>query len=320
MGVHKVKFVLTSINNTYKKMKKIKILLFVAAAVALVVVVNACKSVKDTKDNIASAQDFTLAETEFSGAFDIADDINQSDGKIKKGSGTVLPSGAVFTWIDSSYADADGIEYTVDFGPIGTTAPYGIVCGDGKYRAGILRVKVSKPYLQVGTTVEILASEAENGEFYYSGDGTNMRRLEAKIEVTRTADQVVTVTVSNGKVYREIDKGAVVKTYASFGGTRVITRTKGASTPGILGDEYEVSGSGSGVNMEGENYTWNIEKNLIKRIQLGCARTFVIGIIEVKNTSSSTGIKVDFDPYNNGACDNVAKAIIGKKEYIFIIK
>lgn len=301
-------------------MKRMNVWMTGFAALGLALMVNSCKSVQDTKDNIASAQDFATAETEFAGAFDITDDLNESDGKIKKGASTVLPGGVILSWVDSSFTDGNGIEYVLDFGSVGTSAPYGLLCGDGKYRAGKLRVKVSNRYLLVGSVVQIIASDAENGTPYYSGDALNMFKLEGKITVTRTADQQLTVGVEGGKVAKDITAGGVTGTFASFQGNKVITRTKGTGTPGIWGDEYEVTGNGSGTNTEGDDYTWKITTPLVKKMELGCAKTFVKGVIEIQNTTANSSIKVDFDPYSNGACDKVVKAIIGGKEYTFTVK
>lgn len=36
--------------------------------------------------------------------------------------------------------------YELDFGPLGTTAPEGKLCGDGCYRAGKVRISISDSY------------------------------------------------------------------------------------------------------------------------------------------------------------------------------
>jgi hypothetical protein len=293
-------------------MKQLKWVGMAALAILLTTGVTACKkSLKDAAENITSAQDFTSAETEFAGAFDITDDINQSDGKIKKGGSTVLPSGAVFTWVDSLFTDGNGIEYSIDFGLLGSTAPKGILCGDGKYRAGVLHVKLSDHYLTIGTSVTVWADGTDN---YYSGDGVNMFKVEGTLKVTRTGAEQLTVEVQNGKVTDPTNQ------VASFNGTKVIRRIAGGGTPGILGDQYEVTGNGGGVNREGEAYNWAITVPLLKKMEAGCAKTFVKGIIEIQNLSAKNSLQVDFDPYNNEACDRIAKAIIGTKEIIFTVK
>lgn len=292
-------------------MKKTKSILMIAVAAGLAFGLNSCaKALQDAKDNITSAEDFTSAETEFSGAFDITDDINQSDGKIKKGSGTVLPSGAIFTWVDS-VMDSDGIKYTLDFGPLGATAPKGLLCGDGKYRAGKLNVSVSKSYLAIGCTASVSASATDA---YYSGDGTNMFLVEGTLSITRSAAEQLDINITGGKVTDGDGKSA------TFQGSKSIVRTSGSGTPGIWGDVYEVTGNGSGVNREGESYTWKITTPLVKKMEVGCARTFVKGVIEIKNTTANTSLKVDFDPYNNEACDRVARATFGTRSVIFTVR
>lgn len=292
-------------------MKKIKFVLMVVAASGLAWGMQSCgKALQDAKDNITSAEDFTSAETEFSGAFDITDDINQSDGKIKKGSGTVLPSGAVFTWVDS-VMDSDGVKYDLDFGPLGATAPKGLLCGDGKYRAGKLHVSVSKPYATIGCSVSVSAASADE---YYSGDGTNMFKVEGTLAITRSAAEQLDIAIVNGKVTDGAGKSA------TFQGNKSIVRTAGSGTPGIWGDVYEVTGNGSGVNREGDSYTWKITTALVKKMEVGCAKTFVKGVIEIKNNTANTSLVVDFDPYNNEACDRVARATFGTRSVIFTVR
>lgn len=282
----------------------------VAGAAALLLVgANACKATKDAKDNITSASDFSSAETEFSGAFDVTDDINQSDGKIKKGGSTILPGGAVFTWVDS-VMDSDGIKYIIDFGALGTAAPKGMLCNDGKYRAGKLHVSVSKHYADIGCTAAVSADAAD---LYFSGDGTNMFGIEGTISVSRTAAEELQV-ITDGKI-----TNPDLKT-AKFHGTKNIKRTAGASTPGLLGDVYEVTGNGGGTNIDGQDYTWNITKALVKKIEVGCAKTFIQGVLTIQNTSANNNIEIDFDPYNNQACDRVAQADINGKKIIFTVK
>ncbi len=291
-------------------MKKGKLFLLAGMAILLVAGINACKGVKDTKDNITSAQDFSSSETEFAGAFDITDDVNQSDGKIKKGGSTLLPSGAIFTWDDSVF-DATGIEYHINFGPLGTTAPKGMLCGDGKYRSGVIHVKVSNNYLAIGTVATVSSTSMDE---YNSGDGTNMFKVEGSFSVTRTAAEQLDIVVTGGKITDGDGKTA------EFTGSKTIIRTSGSGTPGMWGDTYEVTGSGNGKNKDGDTYTWKITKALVKKMEVGCAKTFVAGIIEIKNTSANTSLKIDFDPYSNAACDRVAKAIFGTREIIFTVK
>ncbi|MBL7812400.1 MAG: hypothetical protein JNL57_09285 [Bacteroidetes bacterium] len=292
-------------------MKKLKWMALAASAAMLTAGVYSCKGVKDAKDNISSAQDFTSAETEFSGTFDISDDLAQTEGKIKKGGTGILPSGAVLTWIDSTFLDGDGVDFSVDFGALGTTAPKGMLCNDGKYRSGVVHYSLTKRYSEIGASLTISVDAADK---FYTGDGTNMFNLSGSLNVTRSALDSVNITMSNGKLVDPDGKTL------QFQGSKAIKVISGLMTPGIWGDEYRITGSGSGVNREGDSYTWAITTPLIKKLDAGCARTFIVGVIEVQNTTASTSLKVDFDPYKNKACDRIAKAIIGSREFIFTVR
>jgi hypothetical protein len=53
---------------------------------------------------------------------------------------------------------------------------------------------------------------------------------------------------------------------------------------------------------------------------MGCARTFTQGVLDIINVSNQEKIKLDYDPYNNNACDLIAKATIRSKEFIFTVR
>jgi hypothetical protein len=292
-----------------KKMKFTYLLLTLSAGFMLYGL-QSCKALEETKESFTSAEDFTTAETVFAGTFDMADDINQSDGKIKKGSSTILPSGAIFTWVDS-VMDSDGIKYTLDFGSLGSSTPKGLLCGDGKYRAGKIHISVSKPYMQVGTTAAVKAETADN---YYIGNGIDMFRVEGNLSITRSASDSLDIVMTGGKVSNDAGKTAL------FQGTKAIKRLSDGGVVGIWGDIYQVTGNGGGTNVNGENYTWKISTPLLKNMKVGCSRTFVKGVIEVKNDNVTNALIVDFDPYTNEACDLFARVTYGSQSRIITVR
>jgi hypothetical protein len=270
-----------------------------------------CKKEKntDTKDTITSAEDNSTAENEFTSVFDVADDFASNDGKTRSGN-TILPNGAVVNFTDSSYTDGDGLECTIDFGPLKATAPYGVLCNDGRYRAGVLHITSTERYGVIGCIFTVSATSTDN---YYGGsDGTNMTKLTGTIILTRTTQNSINLKVNNATATNT--KGTV-----SWQSDRTITKTKDPNQ-GLLGDEFDVTGSASGINRQGDNFTITIDEALHKIIEAGCAKTFVSGKITLTNTTSGQNIKVDYDPYNNKACDLVAKATINSKEYIYFVR
>lgn len=285
-------------------MKKIGLLGVLAISSAILTLgLNSCAKFKENRDNITSAEDFAASETEAAGLFDLSDDANESGMQM-----ATVPAGATFKWIDSLSAIK---VYELDFGPLGTTEPKGKLCGDGRYRAGKVRISVSFPYKSVGAEASVKTTSTDP---FYSGDGINMTQIITDISIKRTATYSFEIVVNGSELIFSDGKTATHK------GTRNVTKTSGQSTVGVWGDEYEVTGSGSGVNREGDAYTWSVTTPLLKRLQLGCARTFVKGVISVKNEDAGRSLDVDFDPYNNAACDRTAKAIIGNRSIIFTVR
>lgn len=270
---------------------------------SLILVVSSCVKLSENLDNIASAEDFAASETEVAGLFDISDDANETGMQM-----TIVSSGARFNWIDSLSAIK---VYELDFGPLGTAEPKGKLCGDGRYRAGKVRISVTFPYKAVGAVATIKTNATDP---FYSGDGVNMTQVVSDISIKRTATYSFEMIVNSSELIFSDGKTSTHQ------GTRNVTKISGQTTPGVWGDEYEVTGSGSGVNREGDAYFWNITAPLLKRLQLGCARTFVKGVISIKNENAGKSLDVDFDPYNNAACDRTAKAIVGSRSVIFTVR
>ncbi len=290
-------------------MKKLQLTLalFLAATTGLMMV-SCRKDAGETVETITSAEDNSTAENEFTSLFDIADDFSSNDGRTR--GNTILPSGAVVTFSDSSFTDGDGVECSIDFGPLKTSVPKGTLCNDGRFRAGVIHISLSKRYLLDSSEVTITANESDN---YYAGsDGVNLTKLTGSIKLLRVSDSEIKIDVTNAKAVN--DKGTV-----SWQSTRTITKTID-NGPGLLGDVFQITGSASGINRNNENFTVTIDVPLVKKVEMGCARTFVKGKITLTNVSSGKNIQIDYDPYNNQACDLVAKATINNKEYYYTVR
>lgn len=284
------------------KMGKFSFLLM--GAMVLLLSISACsKILQEARDNITSAEDFAASETEAAGLFDISDDMNETNLQ-----STIVPEGAIFRWIDSVSAEK---VYELDFGPLGTTTPKGKLCGDGRYRAGKVRITTSFPYSAIGAVAKVSTTSINP---YYSGDGTSMTQVITDISIKRTAEYAFEINVNSSELI--FSDG----TTATHFGVRNVTKMSGQNTSGIWGDVYEVTGNGGGINRDGEAYNWNVTTPLVKRLQLGCARTFVKGVITIENEAARNPLEVDFDPFNNAACDRTAKAIFGNRSVNFTVR
>jgi hypothetical protein len=263
----------------------------------------------DLKESITSAEDNALVETQLASVFDVLDDVASSDPKMKKTAGTILPSGAILVYNDSLFTDGDGLDFYIDFGPKGSLAPFGLLCQDGRYRAGILRATLSAPYTSIGAALSLNVLDTDS---FYSGDGIDMYQIVGTTLITRTEINKLTIAMNDMK----IKDGTNMITWSS---NKEIVRTFDAG-PGVWKDHFEITGNGNGINRNGEAFSVNIDKALLKKVETGCAKTFVSGIITLEVTSSGKKIVVNYDPYDNGICDNLAEADINGKKTLFRVK
>jgi hypothetical protein len=292
-------------------MKRTNFILGLALLTAISISIAGCRKDKtnETAETIISAEDNSTAENEFTSLFDVVDDFSTNDRRTRAGN-TILPSGAIVTFSDSSYTDGDGVECTIDFGPLKTSAPKGLFCLDGRYRSGKIHLSSNMRYFLDSAVVVITINDSDN--FYAGNDGVNLTQVMGTVTLSRLSTSSVRIDVDNAKAKN--DKGVV-----SWQSTRTITKTVDNGI-GILGDQFTITGNASGLNRNGESFTVTIDLPLLKKVELGCARTFVEGKITLKNISSGKTISIDYDPFSNQACDLTAKATINGKEFFYTVR
>ena len=291
-------------------MKKISLIftLTLTASVSLFLV-GCRKNKNETLETIVSAEDNSTAENEFTSLFDVADDFSSNDRRTRAGN-TILPSGAVLTFQDSSYTDGDGVEATIDFGPIKNTVPKGKICQDGRFRAGKIHISSNRRYFL--DSAELLITVSDSDKYYAGSDGVSLTQLIGTVKIKRVDATTLKIDVMDARAIN--DKGTV-----AWQSSRTIIKLVDAGA-GILGDQFQITGEASGINRNGGNFTVKIDLPLLKKVEMGCARTFVKGKITLSNTSTGKTISIDYDPYNDQACDLFAKATINGKEYFYTVR
>ena len=275
-------------------MKKISLIFTLSlAATASVFLIGCRKDKNETLETIVSAEDNSTAENEFTSLFDVADDFSSNDRRTRAGN-TILPSGAVVTFQDSSYTDGDGVEATIDFGPIKNTVPKGRLCQDGRFRAGKIHISSNRRYFLDSAEVVITVSDSD--KYYAGSDGVSLTQLIGTVKIKRVDATTLKIDVLDARAIN--DKGTV-----AWQSTRTITKLVDAGA-GILGDQFQITGDASGVSRNKENFTVKIDVPLLKKVEMGTGKT----------------ISIDYDPYNDQACDLFAKATINGKEYFYTVR
>lgn len=259
----------------------------------LLLTASSCR--KELTESVLSAQDNAAMETEYSEIYDVVSDYISNDSKTGKTDDLVLPSGATVTFIDSLLYDGDGIAFTIDYGPLQHGGSnQGILCRDERYRAGKIQVGMTNRWSQTPCVVTIAISSSDN---YYVGNGTKMYKLTGLKTITRTSGSSYSVEVTNATLQRE-------NGVANWNSNRIVTQTYDAGI-GPWNDVYQITGTASGTNKNGEAFTVEITTPLKKKIATSCLSTFVSGELLLTNSNGKV-LSVNYDTYGNEACDKTA--------------
>ncbi|MCS7077367.1 MAG: hypothetical protein NZ455_11695 [Bacteroidia bacterium] len=297
-------------------MKNILNPILIGTLLTLTFVTYSCRKKDDTKqtlESIQAAEDNGMLESEFENAKDASDVEASVTPGIKRTTGIrriiwVLPQDSSKTSVTVSDSGAyKKIELNFGNEPV--------VCNDGKYRKGIIIYRVDTAFYKTAN-----AKASMTLVNYYAGfDKFKMVKYTGKRELTNNGTNSAgqpqfTLTVTGASATTPDNKTI---TWTS---NRIITKTKGYNTPIYpWDDEYSVTGNASGTNRNGENFTVNITTPLHKKIQMGCASTFVTGIWTLTLTGSGKTMTLNYDAYGDGACDKVAKVTINGNDKIIYV-
>ncbi|MBI2257979.1 MAG: hypothetical protein HYU67_03670 [Flavobacteriia bacterium] len=239
----------------------------------ILLVVFSCKKEKQDKENIeeytASAADNSLAENTSEEVETISDEA--AAGKMAFVS---YSSSCVNITYDSLSAVKSII---IDFGP------ENCLCEDGKYRRGKVIVTYEGSYFEEGSV------KTKTTDNYFVNDN--------QIIGSKTVTNVGNLShhiVANWEIIKADNGGTI-----TWNSERDRVQIAGIETPDFRGDDtYEISGSASGVNAKGKNYSLLITENLIKEVACKWIKAGVI--------SKTVEDKVGTIDFGDGECDNQA--------------
>ncbi|MHB1278022.1 MAG: hypothetical protein ACYC1Q_06455 [Bacteroidia bacterium] len=277
-------------------MKKIVKLLALPIMVASLFALSSCeKLVDDASETAESAEDFSEDQEAISDFITVIQDVASTDPYMLKKSNSILPEGSV-TYIDSSFTDGNGIELSIS---INEPA----LCSDGLYRSGYLEISANKPFSEVGCILEVQGTfwagitanlSLDDFGFDLNGKHLTIERIDAnKLEVDYEMQFYYTVKDFANRIF--------VGEHYTGTGHFVLTQTEGLQTPGTDGDKFVVSGSSTGENHNETPYTTTITKDMVYVVDKTCSKTFIEGAMTLKNSGSTSDLKIDF---GSGACDN----------------
>lgn len=264
--------------------------------------VSSCKKRKLNRSTTTS-QDNAIAEMAFNDVFKVTEDAIKEEGLEKSSGGlsSMYNSCATVTLTPGIGDTTFPKTLTIDFGTSNCTDAYGVS------RRGKIIATTTGLYRDAGTVITITTQN------YYVND--------YKVEGTKT----VTNNGQNsaGHTYFTINISNALITFpngtdeVSYESTRIREWVIGENTnwftdglSGILDDEYDITGTASGINRDGRNYTMTITSPL--RVAIIC-RYVKQGTVEIQPEDLYLRT-VDF---GNGACDSEATVEINGNVYNF---
>ena len=161
---------------------------------------------------------------------------------------------------------------------------------DGRFRSGALVVDVSDSYFTAGSVRTITSQNYSVNSWLVEGT-----RTVTNLGENADGQMQWNVVVNNASI---TDPDGNVGTWST---DRIRTQIDGAETESLLDDSYEITGTASGVNRNGNSYSAAITVPLIKNFD---CRWVSSGQIEITGQGGRTR-SLD---YGNGDCDN--KAIV----------
>ena len=231
-----------------------------------------------------SAQDQALLENEFSAIFDQVDEISREDDDI---GGRIEASELLPTCASGNY-DASTQTLTIDFGAAGC------LCMDGRIRRGKVVAVFDGKYRTKGAVTTVSLDS-------YSVDGLSVEGTNTITNLGNAAGHFAySYEVRGAKVM--LEDGATVTWMTDA----TVERIEGDGTLTIWDDVYLATGSSTGVNRRGINFTANTQTPLKKRIEVGCLRNFVSGVLEIRDEDNGNKMTLDYDPEGGESCDKKA--------------
>lgn len=211
----------------------------------------------------------------------------------------ILPEGMRVTWVDSTLADWDGMEFYLDFGKRTKARPWGKLCRDAYYRSGIYRVSLGGDAWVPGLYMALVMQGKDSCTL---SNGKNLYRFEGRMQIQVKQDQMSTVQAAFSTA------SDASKTWLESDASVQLLPQSGTAYP-----PYILSGNGS-VRSEQWQVLWetpNLEKATAE------PGSFSKGALRVWGGKEE--YRVDFDPYGNEAFDLWLKIWKGRSEFLFVL-
>ncbi|MFZ9631499.1 MAG: hypothetical protein ACO3AQ_05630 [Bacteroidia bacterium] len=280
----------------------------ILAAVLLpgLTVMQSCERINEQKENgVQVASDYCSVQSEIGAIVEVADQIGDqttAKGTPLKFFSDAFGKQAVITALDTTFFDGDGIEFEINFGPISLPLSENQKGYDGKYRAGKMHVKIQSHYQEKLSKLEVEIEKSDN--FWVGRNPSQPHNVAGSFSMSRQDNKKHNISIESFEFFGQ-------KTLTLNGEFQLTKLT--SFNPGMIGNQYQLTGKGSILISENEKHNWEIKQPLIKKVVPGCSGEFVNGMIELNNDDKSVVIAIDYDPFENESCDRIVRATVAGK-------
>lgn len=279
-----------------KSLSKISVILITITVFGITATLSSCEDDNQEsyeEKSISVVEDDSYASETFDEIEDISDeaaDLNNLKSSENTIEGTIITDCATVT----IEGDSDSTIMTIDFGNNNCE------CEDGRYRRGKIIATYSGNYWDDN---RIINYSFEN---YFVDDN----QVTGTKKLTRFFNND-----SGNRGSHTIVDGAII--LANSGGTiswnsdRSREVVQGTGTLRRTDDIYQITGSSEGITRDGKSFSSEIISPLVRRLDYGCRRNYVEGILEINQTDGDI-LNIN---YGEGDCNRWATVTINGRMY-----
>lgn len=211
---------------------------------------------------------------------------------------------------DSVFYDGDEVRFELNFGTI-TDANNAGGSIDQRFRYGRVEFRIDKYFKEIGAVAEVKF----DSPFCSSKDDEDL--FTGELILTRVSSNTVKVEIKSLKIWDESNQEIEIEGALNYKCLSAISAEK------VWGNEFEITGNLMVLFLKQNPIAlakYEITKPLIRKLESGCNNSPVAGIIQCNFDNEALSAKVDYDPFENQACDDLVRVSTKDKVFDFIIE
>ena len=202
---------------------------------------------------------------------------------------------AEILWIDSVFGNNEEVALNIELKGNNRIFPNDYT--------GEMEITVKRNYLELGSEVSVQISNTN--PLTIDDDKDESYSLRGSIEIQRTLTNTIEVDLQGVSIVSESDS-------YQWEGLLTYEWVSGENIPGVINDIINVSGDGTLKDENKIEFSWDITTPLTWNIEPYCTRYFTSGVLLVKDDER---YNINFDPFENGACNDIVKITKAGKSY-----